>query len=189
MPLRMIDWRCQGKCGRRWEELTSVTASGTAIQARCCGVYAARLIAAPAIRTNDNMPREFRTRTTAGHIAAGATFDPRKRDVISSQLGVPVASREEHDRIVRERGLEMVTASEYSQRYLSYEPPPPRLEDDPQLLRETVEDASDMYDRWQAGALPQTETPMLDEARAEHEAAVDGQVNDGALDAVVDDEG
>jgi hypothetical protein len=188
MPLRMIDWRCPS-CGHRWEELCSVTSDGQAVRPRCgrCRVLCERKFSAPAIRTADNAPRDMRRFTTAGHHTAGAQVSGNR--VWDAQLGKATEhmTPREQERYAKQQGLEIVPAKVYGASHLSYEPPPPRLEDDPTLLRESEDDSADMFDRWQAGKLPQIETPMLDEARAEHDAAISSEVQSGLLNTVSED--
>jgi hypothetical protein len=179
MPLRMIDWQCP-RCTRQWEVLTNLTADGQAAAPRCpwgCAAFGVRIFKAPAIRTNDNGPRDQRVVSTAGHPMEGQTV--RGNQVWDSQLGKETAgmSAREIQRYCEKRGIVAEPERAYTNRHLSYEPPPPRLEDDPAAMRESIEDASDMFDRWEAGKLPEVETPMLDqdaEARAHIERMTTG---------------
>lgn len=188
MPLRMIDWQCP-KCGYEWEELTNVTASGQVVAARCrrgCLSLCTRLFKAPAIRTADNAPRDMRLFTTAGHPKAGAQIDGNR--VWDAQLGKSTEglSGREIEQYAKTRGIEIVPATVYAAKHLSYEPPPPKVEDDPQLLRETQEDAADMWDRAAAGKLPQIETPLLDQD-AEARNVVDSMTSSGeAVESAAD---
>lgn len=165
MPLRMIDWECP-KCGYRWEELTTVTASGDAVLPRCkrgCLSICSKILRAPAIRTADNAPRDMRKFTTAGHPVQGAQIHGNR--VWDAQLGPESEhmTTREMEKLAASRGLEIVPAHVYAAKHLSYEPPQPKVEDDPKLLRETQEDAADMWDRAAAGKLPAIETPLLDQ--------------------------
>lgn len=163
MPLRMVDWQCS-RCKRQWELLTNLTSDGQAASPRCpwgCAAFAVRIYKAPAIRTNDNYPRDLRQFTTGGHPVQGTTLKNGKW--VDSQLGVGFESRAEHEKYLSDNGLVPVTAQEYAQKHLSYEPPTPRLEDDPKELQKSIEDSCDMFDRWEAGKLPELETPMLDQ--------------------------
>jgi hypothetical protein len=185
----MIDWRCPS-CAYQWEELTSTTADGQAPKPackRCRRAFADRMISAPAIRTADNAPHDLRQFSTAGHPVEGAQISGKR--VWDAQLGKATEhmTPREQERYAKARGFEIVPAKVYGAKHLSYEPPPPRLEDDPTLLRESENDSADMFDRWQSGKLPQIETPMLDEARAEHDAAISGEVQSGLLDTVSED--
>jgi hypothetical protein len=171
----MIDWECQGRCRRRWEELTSVTAGGAALAPRCCGALAKRLLLrAPGIRTNDNGPRDMRVVSTAGHPMPGQTTHGRR--AWDTQLGkwTEGLSAREIEREAQRRGFDIVPERSYTARHLSQEPPPPRLEDDPALLRESEEQFADDYDRAAAGDLPPLPTPLMDEQDAEgRDAAVE----------------
>jgi len=172
MPYRCIDYRCPN-CRHRWEELTVVSSAGKAPAPacpKCRRAYGERLLGAPAIRTNDNLPRDMRIVDTAGHPQQGQTVHGRR--AWDSQLGKESEgmSGREIERLAHERGLEIVPRAEYGAKYLSYEPPPPRLEDDPKAVRDTEETAADVWDRSQAGKLPPIETPLLDQDREARES-------------------
>jgi putative FmdB family regulatory protein len=188
VPFRRFDYRCPA-CSHKWEELVVVSSGGKAPAQpcpKCRRAYGTKLIGAPSIRTNDNAPRDMRTFTTAGHPTAGATV--HGNHVWDSQLGKATEgmSAREIERYAKARGLEIVPPREYGGKYLSQEPPPPRLEDDPKLVRETEEMAADVWDRAEAGALPPVQTPLLDE---DHEGrdALPAMGSENA--AIVADEG
>jgi hypothetical protein len=170
----LYDFRCP-VCGRVWEQQSQWTKNGV-LRPRCvCGRGLGEVVwlKAPGIRTEDNAPRDMRKFTTAGHVVEGQTVHGRR--VWDSQLGKETEhmTTREIERHAREQGLEIVPQGEYGRKHLSYEPPPPRLEDDPALLRETQELAADTWDQSEAGALPPLERPLLEQDAEGRDAAAE----------------
>lgn len=175
MPFRMYDFACTS-CPHRWEELITVTSAGEYAKPRCpqCrGAFGRQLIAAPAIRTADNIPREMRLRNTAGHLQGGAVEAPiydENRKVIGKQLvepqtGLPID-------LVQSREFQStaISAKEFEERYLSNPEadagPAPDFCDNRENLSQVLEDAEEMWQRAESGTLPPVERPLTETMRA-----------------------